>query len=114
MPKKVLASLKPGAHVGEFGLIDGQPRSASLECEAKGELLFLPEATFVKVVGSRPSVAKTVTENLCRSVANQKGMIYKTEELRNRIRSGQIPPTVENMKAMCKMLRVSNYTIARS
>ena len=114
MPKKVLASLKPGAHVGEFGLIDGQPRSASLECEAKGELLFLPEATFVKVVGSRPSVAKTVTENLCRTVANQKGMIYKTEELRNRIRSGQIPPTVENMKAMCKMLRVSNYTIARS
>ncbi|MEY3706872.1 MAG: hypothetical protein RL585_1429 [Pseudomonadota bacterium] len=114
MPKKVLANLRQGAHVGEFGLIDGQPRSASLECEVPGELLFLPEAAFVKVVGSRPSVAKTVTENLCRTVANQKGMIYKTEELRNRIRSAQIPPTLDNMKAMCKMLRVSNYTIARS
>ncbi|MFZ9378661.1 MAG: hypothetical protein ACO25E_07670, partial [Burkholderiaceae bacterium] len=69
---------------------------------------------FVKVVSSRPGVAKTVTENLCRTVASQKGMIYKTEELKQRIRSAQIPPTVDNMKAMCKMLRVNNYTIARS
>jgi len=114
MSKKVLASLRRGAHVGEFGLIDGQPRSASLECEESGQLLFLPAPAFVKVVGSRPGVAKTVTENLCRTVANQKGMIYKTEELKQRIRNAQIPPTVDNMKAMCKMLRVNNYTIARS
>ncbi|MBU6381614.1 MAG: cyclic nucleotide-binding domain-containing protein [Betaproteobacteria bacterium] len=114
MPKKVLASLKQGAHVGEFGLIDGQPRSASLECESAGDLLFLPAPAFVKIVGSRAGVAKTVTENLCRAITNQKGMIYKTEELKQRIRSGQIPPTVDNMKALCKMLRVSNYTISRS
>jgi CRP-like cAMP-binding protein len=95
MPKKVLANLRHGAHVGEFGLIDGQPRSASLECEADGDLIFLPAPA-------------------CRTVASQKGMIYKTEELKQRIRSAQIPPTVDNMKAMCKMLRVNNYTIARS
>lgn len=114
MPKKVLANLRHGAHVGEFGLIDGQPRSASLECEADGDLIFLPAPAFVKLVVSRPGVAKTVTENLCRTVASQKGMIYRTEELKQRIRSAQIPPTVDNMKAMCKMLRVNNYTIARS
>ena len=113
-PKKLLATLKQGAHVGEFGLIDGQPRSAALECETAGQLLFLPAAAFVKVVSARPGVAKTVTENLCRTVASQKGMIYKTDELKQRIRSAQIPPTVDNMKAMCKMLRVNNYTIARS
>jgi len=112
--KKVLASLKPGAHVGEFGLIDGQPRSASVDCEVDGEMLYLPAPSFVKVVGSRPSVARIVTENLCRTVTSQKGMVYKNEELRQRIRAGQIPPTVDNMKALCKMLRVNNYTIARS
>jgi CRP-like cAMP-binding protein len=114
LPKKVLASLKPGAHVGEFGLIDGQPRSASVECEIDGESLFLPAASFVRVVSSRPSVAQIVTENLCRTVSNQKGIVYKNEELRQRIRTAQIPPTIDNMKALCKMLRASNYTIARS
>jgi len=112
--KKVLVSLKPGAHVGEFGLIDGQPRSASVEYEIDGEMLFLPAPSFVKVVSLRPSVAKIVTENLCRTVTNQKGMVYKNEELRQRIRAAQIPPTVDNMKALCKMLRLNNYTIARS
>jgi len=114
IPKKTLAILGQGAHVGEFGLIDGQHRSASLECETAGELLFLPAPAFVKIVASRPGVAKTVTENLCRTVANQKGIIYKSEELRQRVRSLQIPPTLDNMKALCKMLRVNNYNISRS
>jgi CRP-like cAMP-binding protein len=99
--------------VGEFGLIDGQPRSASVECEIDGESLFLPAASFVRVVSSRPSVAQIVTENR-RTVSNQKGIVYKNEELRQRIRTAQIPPTIDNMKALCKMLRASNYTIARS
>ena len=114
IPKKTLAILKQGAHVGEFGLIDGQLRSASLECETAGELLFLPAPAFVKIVASRQGVAKTVTENLCKTVANQKGMIYKNDELRQRVRNLQIPPTLDNMKALCKMLRLNNYTIARS
>lgn len=112
--KKVLAALKPGAHVGEFGLIDGQQRSASVDCEVDGEMLFLPAPSFVKVLSSRPTVAKTVAENLCRTVSSQKGMVYKNEELRQRIRTAQIPPTLDNMKALCKMLRINNYTIARS
>jgi len=114
LPKKVLASLKPGAHVGEFGLIDGQPRSASVECEINGESLFLAAPSFMRVVSSRPSVAQTVTENLCRTVCNQKGIVYKNDELRQRIRAAQIPPTIDNMKALCRMLRANNDTIARS
>lgn len=111
--KKVLAALKPGAHVGEFGLIDGQQRSASVDCELDGEMLFLPAPSFVKVLASRPTVAKVVVENLCRTVSSQKGMIYKSEDLRKRIQAAQIPPTIDNMKALCKMLRLNNYTISR-
>jgi len=112
--KKVLATLKPGAHVGEYGLIDGQQRSASVDCEVGGEMLFLPAPSFVKILALRPTVARIVVENLCRTVSSQKGMVYKNEELRQRIRTAQIPPTLDNMKALCKMLRLNNYTIARS
>jgi len=112
--KKVLVFLKPGAYLGDFGLINGQPRSASVECEIDGGMLFLPALSFVKVESSRSSVAKIVMENLYRTVTDHKGIVYGNEELRQRIRAAQIPPTVHNVKAICKMLRVNNYSIARS
>jgi len=112
--KKVLVFLKPCAYLGDFGLINGQPRSASVECEIDGGMLFLPALSFVKVESSRSSVAKIVMENLYRTVTDHKGIVYGNEELRQRIRAAQIPPTVHNVKAICKMLRVNNYSIARS
>jgi CRP-like cAMP-binding protein len=41
-PQKTLVVLEPGACVGEFGLIDGQPRSASVDTIEMTQLLFLP------------------------------------------------------------------------
>jgi CRP-like cAMP-binding protein len=114
MMRKPLATLKLGMHVGELALIDGQPRSAGVECTADGELLFLPAKAFLKLLEERPNITELVTKNLCNMISNHKAVSYSSEELKQRIRDGRIPPTSANLKALCKLLRTSNYSYERA
>lgn len=114
MLRKHLANLKLGMHVGELALIDGQPRSAGVECEADGEMLYLPAKAFLKLLSDRPNIAELVTHNLCGMISGHKAVNYSSEELKQRIRDRRIPPTAANLKALCKLLRASNYNFERA
>jgi CRP-like cAMP-binding protein len=114
MLRKPLAGLKPGMHVGELALIDGQPRSAGVECDADGEMLYLPARAFLKLLSDRPNIAELVTNNLCGMISGSKSVSYSNEELKQRIKDRRIPPTSANLKALCKLLRTSNYNYERA
>lgn len=114
MLRKPLASLKPGMHVGELALIDGQPRSAGVECDADGEMLYLPARAFLKLLSDRPSIADLITHNLCSMITASKSVSYSSEELKQRIKDRRIPPTAANLKALCKLLRAGNYNFERA
>lgn len=54
---EVLATLNPGQYVGEFGLIDGEPRSASVSVMESGEILFLPALALGIILDQQPHIA---------------------------------------------------------
>jgi CRP-like cAMP-binding protein len=55
---KDLVELLPGQYVGEFGLIDGEPRSASVTALKDSQVLFLPTTAFVKAIDELVCVIK--------------------------------------------------------
>lgn len=110
-PQKTLVVLEPGACVGEFGLIDGQPRSASVDTIEMTQLLFLPAPAFEIIVKTNPTVAKNVVSNLCKNIKNQKNIVYATNQDKQRIEREDLPPTLEVMQILSALLRYHNKRI---
>lgn len=54
---KVIASLGPGKIIGEMGLIDGEPRSASACARTPTTLLVLTQQDFERLMGDKPRLA---------------------------------------------------------
>lgn len=110
-PLKILATLEPGASVGEFGLIDGQPRSASVDSIEITQLLFLPAPAFEIIVKTNPTVAKNVVKNLCEMIKSQRHQVYATENDQQRIESGKVPSTLQAMHTLSALLRFHNKRV---
>ena len=58
--------LGPGRCLGEYGLIDDQPRSASAQALVPSRLSLLPAADFRRIVEQNDHIGKTVYANLLR------------------------------------------------
>jgi CRP-like cAMP-binding protein len=56
----VIAILGPGDFVGELSLLDGRPRSASVEALDTVETLVVPRSDFIAALRANPSVMETV------------------------------------------------------
>lgn len=110
-PLKILSTLEPGACVGEFGLIDGLPRSASVDAIEASHLLFLPAPAFEIIVKTNPTVAKNVVVNLCRMIKEQKHQIYATENDRKKIEAEKAPITLQAMQTLSALLRFHNKRV---
>jgi len=110
---KILAELEPGQHVGEMGLIDGEPRSASVKALVHSEVLFIPAAGFSTVIETRPEVARQVINTLCDLINNQPKLIINSERAAL-IKDKKLAPTLPNMKALCSILRLHNNKTAIS
>jgi CRP-like cAMP-binding protein len=110
-PQKTLVVLEPGACVGEFGLIDGQPRSASVDTVEMAQLLYLPAPAFEIIVKTNPTVAKNVVSNLCKSVKTQKNIVYACDQDKDRIDREDLPPTLEVMQILSALLRYHNKRV---
>ena len=66
-PSRVrLNRLGPGRCLGEYGLIDDQPSSASVEALASVELCFLSKAQFRRLVERHDRVGRIIYANLLR------------------------------------------------
>jgi signal transduction histidine kinase len=63
-----LATVLPGGYVGEIGLVDGGPRSASVVCTEAAELFTLDRAAFLRLLQSSPQVLSPILETLTRTV----------------------------------------------
>jgi CRP/FNR family cyclic AMP-dependent transcriptional regulator len=70
------AHIPAGGHVGELGVLDGKPRSASVEAEGNCLLAVLPAAAFLELLDSRPEVARRLMADLAGTIraCNQKAV----------------------------------------
>ena len=59
-----VATLGPGAMVGELSLIDHGPRTATVVCETDCDLLVIDQRHFSAVIAEVPSIARRLLENL--------------------------------------------------
>src|SRR3954471_187530 len=64
--ERILAILGPGALVGEFAMIDAQPRSASVVAARDSELSFISRKSFESVAESHPEVYRHIVNLLLR------------------------------------------------
>ena len=103
-----IKSVSPGDYVGEFGLIDGQPRSATVVITEDAELMFLPTKAFQTTIATQPKVAEVVTQNLLSNIRD-KNLILRDKESKELVYSGRpVPTDLETMKKLVSILRASN------
>lgn len=112
MPK-ILAELSPGQYVGEMGLLDGQPRSASVKALCPSEVMFIPSDTFAMMLDSQPHIARVVIDSLCDLIVKQRKLEIKQDTL-ELIQNKKLTPNLENMRILCGILRKHNKSVAIS
>lgn len=61
----ILALMGSGDVIGEMGLIDGEPRSATVTALSPVELAFLPAAEFDRAAGEHPEIYRHLLRLLC-------------------------------------------------
>ena len=108
---KTLATLTPGQYVGEFGLIDGEPRSASVNVIEPGEVLFLPALAFGIILDRQPHIAKAVCNFLCEKIMSLPGLKLAPDQA-VLIREKNIEANSSNMKNLCQIVRNYNKSVA--
>ncbi len=108
---KVLATLSPGQYVGEFGLIDGENRSASVKMIETGEVLFLPSLAFGLIMDKHPHIADAVCGFLCERIMSLPKLKF-TSEKAVLIREKRVKPDLANMKTLCQIIREFNKQTA--
>jgi hypothetical protein len=105
-----IKSVTPGEYVGEFGLIDGLPRSATVIVTEDTELMFLPNKAFHSAIETQPKVAEVVTKNLLTAIRD-KNLIIREKEAKDLVYSGRpVPSDMDTMRKLVAILRASNST----
>ncbi|VTU17496.1 Crp/Fnr family transcriptional regulator [Variovorax sp. PBL-E5] len=67
----VISVVGPGSLIGEMGVIDGAPRSASCTTLTEVKLGILSRAALLELVGTRPVVAARLMLGLCKGMADR-------------------------------------------
>lgn len=62
--QRILAILGPGAIVGELAMLDGLPRSATVEAVRDCELTFVSRAAFADILNSHPELYRDIAATL--------------------------------------------------
>jgi len=106
-PPKVLATIEKGNYVGEFGLIDGNPRSASVKALTSGEVLYLPSQGFAFLLETQPSIAICIIEYLCDVIMNAPKLKINSPKV-ELIKTKNLKPNLHNMKSLSAIMREHN------
>jgi CRP-like cAMP-binding protein len=96
--QKTIGEVNPGEYVGEFSLLDGQPRSTTLEAILPSEVLILPAKAFETILKLRPSVALGIHRKLCEVIRRRTG---------RRMPEPRQPVTFADLRDLTNILR--NY-----
>ena len=108
--RRPVATVDPGKYVGEFGLIDGGPRSAFVEAALKSEVLYLPSKAFELLIRVRSRIAEAVVERFCEMISEQ-ASISLTPDIRARLQNRDFPPNIDSMRLLCGVLRQHNRAV---
>ena len=73
--ERILAILGAGAVVGEFAIIDAQPRSASVIAARDTELSFISRALFEKIAASHPEIYSHIVRLLVRRLRDTNNVV---------------------------------------
>ena len=71
-----LAKLTSGDFFGEMALLDGQPRSASIQCLAPSEMMMLGRQDFLQLLTSSPRMLESLLADLSRRVRGTQEKFY--------------------------------------
>jgi len=107
----IVREIMPGQYVGEFGVFDGKPRSASIKAQQVSKLLFLPAKAFEIMILTQPSIAKYVLGKLCELVIDQAHDKIQNKDTLSMIRDKNLRPDIKNMKILCEILRENNKSL---
>ncbi len=113
-PSIQLAEVMPGQYVGEFGVFDGQPRSASVSALEFSKVLFLPAKAFEVILITQPLIAQLVMNNLCELVVKQPRLKISNAKVWDLIKSKQLEANLKNMRTLSEIIRENNKTVAQA
>lgn len=113
-PSIQLAEVIPGQYVGEFGVFDGQPRSASVSALEFSKVLFLPAKAFEVILITQPLIAQLVMNNLCELVVKQPRLKISNAKVWDLIKSKQLEANLKNMRTLSEIIRENNKTVAQA
>jgi len=105
--RNVVAEIYPDQSVGEFSVIDGLPRSATVIATQESTLLSLTAGAFKDIIANNESVARGVIGNLCDLIINRSGLEIKSEKAQL-IYAKNLKPSLQNMKTLCAIIREMN------
>jgi CRP-like cAMP-binding protein len=100
-------SVNPTEYIGEFGLIDGEPRSATAYAKTYSELAFFSQQSFDSLIKSHTDVIELVISNLCDIIIKQ-GIVIENHRLKQNIIDKNFLPKVDEMKKLVKIIREDN------
>lgn len=103
----VVKVANPGDYIGEFGLLDGMPRSASAMADMPTSVLYLPAQAFEIILLTRPSVAVGVARQLIEMVKEQTGQSFDPQAVEEKMKGGKITDLTV-LRELCKVLRDRN------
>ena len=72
---RTILVIGPGETVGEFAILDPEPRSASVSAEESALLFRIDKAPFDEVMADRPEIAQGIIRELVRRLREQ-GRLY--------------------------------------
>ena len=101
---KSLAKIGKGQYVGEYGLIDGQPRSASVKAITAGEVLFLPSQGFDFLLETQPSILAGIIDYLC-DVINKAAILQINSPKAELIKTKNLKKCTHNMQKLASIMR---------
>jgi CRP-like cAMP-binding protein len=109
-----LAEVLPGQYVGEFGVFDGHPRSASVSALEFSKVLFLPAKAFEVILITQPLIARFVMNNLCELVAKQPQLKISNAKVWDLIKNKDLEANLNNMRTLSEIIRENNKSVAHN
>jgi CRP/FNR family cyclic AMP-dependent transcriptional regulator len=103
-PSRVIGEAGPGEYVGEFSLLDGKPRSATVRANKAAEITFLSDKAFEVLLKLRPTVARGVHKKLADIVRRRTGRVISLPN--------DAIPTRQDLGELTLLLRKYNDRLA--
>jgi len=102
-----ILSINPTEYIGEFGLIDGEPRSATVYATTDSELAFFSQKSFEALIKDQKDLVGVIISNLCDIIIKQE-ILIENDRLKRNILAKNFLPKTDEMRKLVKLIREDN------